>query len=686
MLRFADEQWLGAGHFSADNAERRFTYAWSADAQTLTLRYVNTADLACTVTVTFTLTDSNEIDTQLTLMNQSEREIELLSYPFQLAFKRVEIKAVFVPYIEGMRLLPSFFEEHTFSAGYPGPLFADFAYADLSSGTLAVYGVQKRSEPLMPSFWLLMPEAEFAGGVYKIHHDFTLAVKPGETWTSPTVVLSVGAALQQAMDAYWQRNGHDQMPTLVKKLGPDLFAKLSRAVLLKQDFFRRPPSQRDEDGRDFWTFKDFQRYLPNIPAGTLLHLVVYWPKGFDQHYPDYLPPDERLGRLADLQQLVAQARKAGYLVMPYTNPTWWDERSETMQKLGEAIAARDRAGQVVRESYGPNAGIVVSPQTPKAIARHAQTLTEFTQTVPCDLLFEDQLGARGQPLIDTHPTAPSKTYFMQGLVDVAQRSAWQIPIMTESGFDRLAWFESGFCNSHTVGWHPWPKDTYRTYPMTPLWAHENLYFTGHNLAGATMTLHRASLTDYLSKGYSLSYDLFAGDMVWLRILACYQQHLVAPLIGMKMSSYEELQPVAVTRTSFANGTQIIANQTNQPHNYTTHVIAPEGFLALNQEHLLGGVLSQLYGKKLTGDEPHYLLFEYAPEQITLYQLLGDDGPLTLPRPEVWTDESRLKALAITTSGQSLTLPLKITANRLTIAWLNTIDAQPIDHIQIIYHK
>ena len=55
--------------------------------------------------------------------------VELIAYPVQLAFPRDAIDGVYVPYMEGMRLLPSFFSEgHEFNSGYPGQLFGDFAY------------------------------------------------------------------------------------------------------------------------------------------------------------------------------------------------------------------------------------------------------------------------------------------------------------------------------------------------------------------------------------------------------------------------------------------------------------------------------------------------------------------------------------------------------------------------------
>lgn len=672
VLRFSDGTWLDGQNFSPTNASRKFTYAWDAGAATLTMTYTATGAYACVVTLTLVAGEGSTVDTTLTITNQSGLTVELLAFPVQLSFKRSEIEAVYVPYIEGMKLLPGYFDGYEFWSSYPGQMFADFAYTDLTSGSFAVYSLQDPQGTLKPSDWSILRDDSYAGGVRKYHHDHTLALGPGQQWTSPVSVLNIGATLPAAMADYWTRSGHAEMPTLAEKLGPARFDALAHAVLLKRDLLQGS-----------WTFSSFQSYLVNLPAGNLLHLVSFWPVGFDENYPDYLPPHASLGTLGQLQNLVNAARASGHLVMPYTNPTWWDNQSPTLASLGTGIVARNRSGGLISETYGgSHSGYVVSPYHPAVIARQDQTRTEFSTTVPCDFLFEDQVGARGQTY-DGNAAAPEPMAYNQGLVDVAARSAQSLPIMTEGGFDRLAWVETGFCNSHRVGWHWWPVSTYRAFPLAQLWAHRNLYFSTHNLAGTTMTNDLAALTYHVSMGYSLSYDLGSADLSWLRVVDRFQKRLVAPLVGTGMVAFELLATDGQTRTTFGDGTAITANATGAPLTQGAHVISAGGFLAENEGAVSGGVLTSLHGQALSGSSPHYLIIAHAPYRLEIHQPRGDDGPIRLPLPPLWTDAARIRSVAVTATGEE---PQSVTVagGYVQFNYVAWISGQLVDHVELRY--
>jgi hypothetical protein len=571
-----------------------------------------------------------------------------------------------------MKLLPSFFSGYEFNSGYPGQLFADFAYTDLTAGNFAVFCVRDTAAPFAPSNLQILRDDSYAGGVSKYHHDYELALAPGQTWTSPVTVVSVGATLPAAMASYWTRNGHDAMPTLADKLGASRLDALAHAVLLKADLLQGS-----------WNFASFASFLANVPARNLVHLVAFWPRGFDENYPDYLPPNASLGTQSALQGLVASIRANGHLVMPYTNPTWWDEQAPTWAALGSGIAARDRAGNNRYESYGSHGGYVVSPYSPAVITRQHQTRDEFTLTVPCDLMFEDQVGARG-PMYDGNPASPTPMQYNQGLLDVAAQSAARLPIMTEGGFDRLGWSETGFCNSHRIGWHWWPASTYTTYPMSPLWAHRNMVFNHHNLAGETMTTNLTALTYHIALGYSLSYDLSSADMSWLKVLDRFQKNLVASLTGLGMDSYENLPAAGNTRTTFSDGTVITANMAASTLPHGNHVIAANGFAAEKGGQVRGGVFTTLHGQALTGGSPHYFVFEYSPKRTTIYQPRGDDGNVTIPRPAAWSEDGRIHVWAYTTTGQRLARSVTLQSNTLVVAYAANISGQAIDRFEATY--
>lgn len=672
VLRFSDNTWLDGEQFSTTNPSRLFSYAWDAPNTRLTLDYVATGSQACHVTITVVPTTGPEVDCTLSITNQSGLSVELLAYPVQLAFLRSQIDAVYVPYMEGMKLLPSFFSSYDFTNGYPGQMFADFAFTDMSTGCFAVYTVQDRNEPLAPSAWAILRDT-YLGGVNKYHHDYTLQLASSDTWTSPTTVLSIGSTLSQAMDAYWTRNGHDTIPTLEQKLGPTLCEKLSKAVLIKRDFLQGP-----------WTFTAFQSALASIPAGSLLHFVAFWPSGFDEHYPDYLPPNAALGTLSQLQTLVATARSSGHLVMPYTNPTWWDDQSPTLGSLGTGIVSRDRQGNLIYENYGSHGGYVVNPFAAAVVARQDQTRSEFTQTVPCDFLFEDQLGARSSPMFANHPECPSPVQYIQGLLDVAERSSTWIPNMSEGGYDRMSEFETGYCLSQTVNWHWWPASTYTPYPMVPLWVHRNLYFSAHNLAGNVMANDLSKLTYYLSVGYSLTYDLATNNPSWLELLDCFQKQLVWKTIGVGMTGYENLPTNGQTRTTYENGIVVTANLTGGVMGSADHVMSANGFLAEQEGKVIGGALLAMHGHPLSGGSPHYLAINHGSHRIDIYQPSGSDGNLWFPRPVEWTEDARIHARAISKSGVVLDESPLFNSIEVGVNYSGSVSGQSTRYFSLIY--
>lgn len=673
VLKFSNNTWLDGENFSPTNPGRLFSYGWSPQTSTLTVQYLATGTYACLVVLTYTIGDGPEIDTALTISNNSLFEMQLVAYPVNLAISRSHIEAVYAPYIEGMRLTPNFFASYDFTGRYPGRMFADFAYADLTSGALAVYAIQDQQAPVKPANWLILRDDAFGGGVNKIHHDYETAIGPGGQWASPTSVLSVGASLGEAMAAYWTRCGNDALPTLDQKLDPATAQKLRRAVLLKRDFLQGS-----------WTFQSFLGALPSIPAENLLHIVSFWERGFDENYPDYLPPNPALGTLAELQQLVATARGLGHLVMPYTNPTWWDNESPSLGSLGPGVVARTRTNSLIFETYGDHGGYVVSPTSPAVIARQDQTRVEFTQTVPCDFLFEDQVGARDAPTYAANSSTSDPLRYTQGLIDVAARSAEFLPTMTEGGSDRLTWRETGFCNTLKLGWYSWPNSTFTPFPMAPLWAHRNLYFNCHNLAGQYMAVDAASLTYYVSMGYSLSYDLASADPNWLTMLDICQKQLVSTWVGAGMAAFELLATPGRTRTTFADGAVVTANLTDSTMAEGGHEIAPNGFLATRGERVVGGIVRTLHGQPLLGAAPHYVFLNHADYRIRIWKPRGSDTPVTIPRPAGWGDTARVRAAAVTTAGVRITQPAIVGGATIQFTYLGQVSGQPVRRFELSY--
>jgi hypothetical protein len=667
VVRVAPDQWIGGTDFSPTDPSQRFAYAWDGDA--LTMTYRGAAGASVDVDIVVTPSETQQLRLDLSIVNGAAGHLDIVSFPVALGMDRSAVRSTHLPWIDGVELLDTFWAEgNTLHAEYPA-LFADFIRFTLPTTSLAMWREQALEDPLQPSAWRGFQHA--TGDAFRIHKDFNLWIPPGGGWAAPTLVMSIGQSLAADMAAYWTGNRLDTLPRLADKLTPDLLDTLAGAVLLKSGGF--------SDG-----FDAFADRLADLPPGNLLHLVGFWPGEFDRNYPDYLPPDPAYGTQQDLIDLVAAAHALGHLVMPYTNPTWWDGNSPTMREMViEDVAVIDPDGRPRVETYKRGPGYVVCPHHPDIIARQDQTRLEFSQVVPCDLLFEDQVGARGA-IPDHNPAAPDPTSYSRGLLELAARSAAVMPVMTEGGYDRMAAHETGFCNSARIDWAPWPAHTYRPFPMAQLWAHDVLWFTSHNLEQAIFTDTVEDLTFYLAHGMSLADHLTpAVDPGWLNVLDRIQKTVVRPTVGRRMTGFEYTAAVAASATTFADGTTILANRSaGTSLDAGDHTIAPNGFLATRDGLVSAGYLTRLNGAALAGPHPHLLLLRRSPGIIAVFKTGGGATALILARPETWTLDAGVRARAVNTRGDAAPATPTLTGGTITLLHGATLDGHPIERYEV----
>jgi len=119
-------------------------------------------------------------------------------------------------------------------------------------------------------------------------------------------------------------------------------------------------------------------------------------KALAANCPDFLPPDPRFGATADFRTFLDAAHSRGLLVMPYTNPTWWDDKSPTARSVPDiaVLAVLGQDAKPVYESYGPNRGFVTSPQAPGVQGRLSALMAQWRDEAPVNLVFQDQIGSR----------------------------------------------------------------------------------------------------------------------------------------------------------------------------------------------------------------------------------------------------------------------------------------------------
>ena len=97
----------------------------------------------------------------------------------------------------------------------------------------------------------------------------------------------------------------------------------------KAQQYERSPLIKADLRKNVPPFAQWGAELHRLPSPVLLHPVRYQPGRFDEFAPDFLPPDQSVGTMADLRTMIAAAHEHDDLVMPYLNLSWWNPNSPT---------------------------------------------------------------------------------------------------------------------------------------------------------------------------------------------------------------------------------------------------------------------------------------------------------------------------------------------------------------------
>jgi hypothetical protein len=585
-------------------SENRFTFGWSPATSTLTLSYGGEGSDAG-VDATLTLVAHNDsFDLRLGVESQLDLPVSTVLFPADLYGNAAEIDSGYMPtFLPGVRLLPGFFKgPHRSVETYPSRwAFADFVAADFAKAHFALYTANPAPAPLAPvdiGFLRNADPAPCSGDRFCITHVFQTWVQRGDTWTSPTVTMRVGGSIEKSLAAYRKDNGIDAYPSLRAKLG-DRLDVLSRAPLIKADLWKGLPE-----------FRQWPGYLQRLPSPVLIHPVSFQPGGFDEAYPDFLPPDPRWGSSDDLDFVMKEAHALGDMVMPYLNVSWWDTTSPTVQSLPastqpEDIAVQTRAGAAVREQFGVHDGYVVSPHAPAVRSRIARLMEEWHTQVPADCLFFDQLGARPWRR-DFNPAAPTPIAYYDGWLSLFAPYGDRC-VMAEDGWDRLARTFTGFHGSvlQMSRQFEWPNDrwgegNWEPYPIAGWLLHDKVLMYQHDLYDGTWTADAEVLTFNAAFGFVCSFewdgDTDSLDSPWLTLAGQVQRTLGPYYAGKAMTSYRRLAP-GVTESVFEGGFSVVANWNAGPVDVGGRTIAPLGFLARTAD---GTVLAATFGPAWSG--------------------------------------------------------------------------------------
>ncbi|MGB6222521.1 leucine-rich repeat protein [Haloferula sp.] len=485
---------------------------------------------------------------------------------------------------------------------YP-PAFADFFQLETGHGNAALFGVQPvLTDPSTP--WttseLFVPGnlswgADSAGG--RFSRSFATHVVPGQSWTSPVVRLAFGHDAPTALGEYAAANGITR--GLDDKItSADIRDRFKQSLLL----------------RVLGTANELTSRIPEIPSPAILHFTQYLKGGFDKEYPDHLPVASSFGTEAEFETFLSGARSAGFLTMPYTNPTFWgiDPKGPTWTAIGnDDPLLRTLDGSLQLEEYFGEAGFAASPWHPAVRAANEKTVDLFhgdpegnhpTETnYEVDLFFQDQVGARTWAY-DLNPASPAPHAYVHGLIALNAEDSTKLPVSTENGFDRIINFQSQFCGlawglAPTPGapfWRRFLSDrydpaTWEIFPLAQHLAHDKLAFTFNNLGASTANDETVAWA--LGLGYGMTYFFDESKLdehefkQWLGWIDRVQKSVAARYIGEGVQGFDHEWGAGVStpdagRIAATYGeVQLVANLGPENRMVGLRTLAPHGFVA-----------------------------------------------------------------------------------------------------------
>jgi hypothetical protein len=601
---------------------------------------------------------------QLSLQNRWGYELDDLIFPSDLVFIEDDIQEVLLPILPGVVLESDFFDllipcdpnssnpDRCYETDYPGwpGVFADYVSLLSNKGQFAIYSIPEQGSITPAHFGFVHDDAYISGSTY-YSHAFKAKLANGNSWTSPRVRVRISDTRIETINGFRADTGIDSFRSIQEKLGPR-YNQFSQLPLYKTD--------AEHMGISFSAYSSF---LSQVLYPGILHLVAYWQRGFDENYPDFLPPASQWGTTQDMVNMFAQAKALGYAVMPYINPTWWDDESPTSQNLPTPltvsdIAVRDEQGLPRYENYGTHGGYIVSPYASFVQQRLQQLMQQMTQNIPSDAIYEDQVGARATSF-DYNSVSPNPTAYTQGWIEHTRIYSNTL-LTTEMGFDRLAETETGFHGSilllkadgSTNTW--WGANTWHLYPLAPLLFRDKV-FLYHNTESRTSTVTKEMFSTNLAFGYMLSYDLGAYKLQppqadWLEVIGAFQKYVISRYAHERMTNFTNLQS-EVTQSTFENFTVITNWDGAAPYSTGQYTLPISGAMTTsNDGSLVAGVFTAYNNVPLSSGD-HYLIEERGTNEITVRQPMGADTNLTLQLLSNWNINSSIEVWAFAKSGQ-----------------------------------
>ena len=514
---------------------------------------------------------------------------------------------------------------------------ADFFHLEMNGCKIAYFSVQDIMDSTFEN-----PKNSFTTSRFEIGGDvnggyltrpFTRYIKGGEAkWQSPKVRLLFGKNLQRSADAFCKANKVTKKYS--EKLSPELAKKFSDSVMI---FLPHK------------SLKEIQDLMKYVPKNNLIHVSRYLWGGFDKQYPDHYPPNPSFSTPEEYKKYIADVRKAGHLYMPYTNNTWWcdNPRSKTFLECGEAPLSLRVNGKVYKENYYGSDGFISCMWHPDVRKANQRMVKESVEDYGCDILFQDQTGAR-PPVLDFNKASPNPNRYSDSFIYQAREDSKKIPLSTEDGWWGIANEEIQFCgltfgimDGIYVAWSPsiwkaFPKNSIRMNNVIGAFYHDKLSLSHHDLAHGLVTQRDISKT--LGIGFTTMINMhgkmtnpyYTQYIYWLDRL---QKSIVSKYIGAKMRKFEHNWKNTKTSDSFGyinaqyGDVKIFASMDDCPKKVGDIVLAPDGFIA-ESKGVKAGCVNSIKG--IRASVPCSYVVEETEKSVKVWIFAQTQSSLIIP--------------------------------------------------------
>ncbi|MBN1481919.1 T9SS C-terminal target domain-containing protein [candidate division KSB1 bacterium] len=624
-----------------------FNYLWDENNNKLTLSYIhNPAESqGIDLDLQITASDQHYFDLYVELIHCRNDTITFIHFPCDLIFQPDDMQEAIMPWLPGVRLNENFFHQHrSFGFNYPGVVvFSDYGYYKTTKGQFSCYTVVNEDvTPFTAKFFHYRPESN----LYAFSHANIVSINRDSLWKSPNLRMHIGNGYLETVEHYREDTGMAASPSLAQKLG-EKYQSASQALTMKYD----PWWVISSFGFNMTNHEKYKKLWQSLPGPSLLTVCSYPRGGQDESNPDILPIDPALGTNDDFRIILESAREFGHLIMPYVNPTFWDDESETVQSLQvEDFALLSRFGQPWMECYDGHCGYAVCPYAPAVINRLNQLMEELTTTIPVDMIWQDQIARAG---LDYNKHMPDPAHTAQGWLEHFRRHQDRL-LMGEHGYDRqvsahvgyfntMRMYGDGFIGTEGRGLG---DGNWEYFPIAPMMARDKIFFiVGPDPVHATIS--KFNLTWAISMGQLLCYYLTGSTLntPWHVTAQAFQQFALSRFADERMTDYTRLSS-DVTKGRYESYKVLTNWSTTQTFPIDNHEISTEGFIITNDaEDLTAGIFTNYNGEYLsTGD--HYIIESRYPDSIVVRHPQGEDTSIRLIPLTAYAD-SGLRCYAFT---------------------------------------